>query len=111
MSNDVIEQSEIRSVWKGKLFEMMEQEFKAKGTKYQALPNFGICFRELGGLKVTSFAHARAVSALSIHPVYAHRLRREGTWGGLHLPLQPWKNLRELAIIGQKISPKSCKFS
>ena len=37
-----------------KLFEMINQEFKAQGTKYQVL-NFGICCRELGGLKVTSF--------------------------------------------------------
>ena len=34
---------------------MINQEFKAKGTKYHVLPNFGICCRELGGLKVVSF--------------------------------------------------------
>ena len=38
-----------------KLFEILNQEFKALGTKYQVLPNFGTCARELGGLKVTSF--------------------------------------------------------
>ena len=38
-----------------KLFEMINQEFKAQGTKYQVLPNFGTCCRELGELKVTSF--------------------------------------------------------
>ena len=37
------------------LFEMISQEFKVQGTKYQVLPNFGICCRELGGLKVMSF--------------------------------------------------------
>ena len=37
-----------------KLFETINQEFKAQGTKYQVLPNFGICCRELGGIKVTS---------------------------------------------------------
>ena len=28
---------------------MINQEFKAQGTKYHVLPNFGICCRELGG--------------------------------------------------------------
>ena len=28
---------------------MVNQEFKAQGTKYKMLPNFGICCRELGG--------------------------------------------------------------
>ena len=37
-----------------KLPEMINQEFKAQGTKYQVLPNFGICHRELGEIKVTS---------------------------------------------------------
>ena len=43
------------SVWKDKLFEMTNQEFKAQGTKYQVLPNFGICCRELRELKVANF--------------------------------------------------------
>ena len=47
------------------LFEEINQEFKTEGTKYQVLPNFGICCRELGALKVTIFAHECAVSALS----------------------------------------------
>ena len=34
---------------------MMNQEFKAIGRNYGVLPNFGICYRELGGLKVVSF--------------------------------------------------------
>ena len=38
-----------------RLFEMINQEFKAQGTKKQVLPNFGIRCRELGGLKVTIF--------------------------------------------------------
>ena len=37
------------------LFEMINQEFQVLGRKYQVLPNFGICCRELRGLKVTSF--------------------------------------------------------
>ena len=37
-----------------KLFEMINQEFKAQRTKYQVLPNFAICRRELRVLKVTS---------------------------------------------------------
>ena len=36
------------------IFEMTNQELKAIGRKYQVLPNFEICCRELGGLKVTS---------------------------------------------------------
>ena len=42
-------------IWIDKLFEMINQEFKVQGTKYQVLSNFGICCRELGGLEVTSF--------------------------------------------------------
>ena len=38
-----------------KLFQMTNQEFKALGRKYQVLPNFGICSKELGRFKVTSF--------------------------------------------------------
>ena len=38
-----------------KLFDMLNQEFEAQGTKYKVLPNFGICSRERGDLKVTSF--------------------------------------------------------
>ena len=37
------------------LFQIKNQEFKAQGTKYQVLLNFGICCRELRGPKVTSF--------------------------------------------------------
>ena len=39
----------------GKMIGTMNQEFKAIGTKYQVLSNFGICCWELAGLKVTSF--------------------------------------------------------
>ena len=42
-------------MWRDKLFEMINQEFKARGRKYQVLTKFGICCRELGGLKVASF--------------------------------------------------------
>ena len=41
-----------------------------QGIKYQVLPNSGICCKELAGLKVTSFAHACAVSALSHRVLY-----------------------------------------
>ena len=44
---------------------MINQEFKALERKYQALPNFGICCRKLGGSKLRVFVHACAVSALS----------------------------------------------
>ena len=37
------------------LFEMINQEFKAQGTKYQMLPDLGICCRELRGLKLAIF--------------------------------------------------------
>ena len=53
------------SVWIDKLFEMTNQEFKAHGTKYQVLPNFGICCREMGDSKLQIFAHVCAVSTLS----------------------------------------------
>ena len=44
---------------------MIKQEFKAQGTKYQVLQNFGICCRELGDSKLPVFAHVCEVSALS----------------------------------------------
>ena len=37
-----------------KLFETINEEFKAQGPNLQVLPNFGICCRELARLKVTS---------------------------------------------------------
>ena len=43
------------SVRKDKLFETINQEFKAQETKYQVLGDFRIYCREQGGLKVTSF--------------------------------------------------------
>ena len=53
------------SVWIDNLFEMKNQELKAQETKYQVLPNFGICCKELGDSKLRVYAHACAVSALS----------------------------------------------
>ena len=44
---------------------MLNQGLKDKGTKYQVLPNFGMCCRELGGSKLRVFAHACAVSDLA----------------------------------------------
>ena len=50
-----------------KLFETVNQEFKAQGTKYQVLLNFGICCRELVGLKVTIFsACVRSFSSVNL---------------------------------------------
>ena len=54
------------SVWIDKLFEMINQEFKAEGTKYQVLPNYVIRCRELEGLKVFVQLHGCSVSALSM---------------------------------------------
>ena len=51
--------------WIDKLFEKINQEFKIQGTKYQVLPNFGICCRQLAGLEVTSF-HACVLSFCSV---------------------------------------------
>ena len=45
---------------------MINEEFKAQGTKYQVLLDFGICCRELGGLKLLFGEHACADSAQSI---------------------------------------------
>ena len=39
---------------------------KTLGRKYQVLPYFGICCRELGGSKLRVFAHACTVFALSV---------------------------------------------
>ena len=38
-----------------RFFEMINQEFEAPGTKYEVLPNLGVCCRELRELEVTSF--------------------------------------------------------
>ena len=38
-----------------KLFEKINQEFKAQGRRYRGLPNFGVCCKELGVLKAMSF--------------------------------------------------------
>ena len=54
------------SVWIYELLEMIYQELKGRGTKYQALLYFGMCCREPGGSKLRGFAHACAVSALSL---------------------------------------------
>ena len=43
------------NVWIHKLFETINQELKAQGTKYQVLSDSGICCKELGELKATSF--------------------------------------------------------
>ena len=48
-------------------FEIINQGFEAQRRRYQVLPRFGIWCRELmGGLKLRVFAHACAVSALSL---------------------------------------------
>ena len=40
-----------------KLFEIINQELRAQGTKYQVLSNFRICCRELGGSKLRFSMH------------------------------------------------------
>ena len=45
---------------------MKNQEFHAKETKDQVLPNFGICCRELRGSKLQVLKHGCAVSTLSM---------------------------------------------
>ena len=54
--------SNLRSgkVWIHKLFEMINQEFKVLKTKYQLLPNFGVCCRELVGeaMSFCAFEHS-----------------------------------------------------
>ena len=53
---DVIDRNQRQgSVQTDRRFEMKNEEFKAKETKYQALPNFRICCSELRGLQVASF--------------------------------------------------------
>ena len=52
------------TVWIHKLFEMMNQDSKTQGWKFQVLLNHGICCRDLGGWKLRAFSHACTVSAL-----------------------------------------------
>ena len=49
-----------------KLFEMINQEFEAYGKKFHVLPNFRICWSELGSPKLRVFTHVYAVSAQSL---------------------------------------------
>ena len=44
------------SVQIDKLFEMINQEFTAQGTRYLVLPSLGICWRDFGGLKSYEFS-------------------------------------------------------
>ena len=46
---------------------MVNQWFKAPERKYQVLPYFGICDKELSS-KLRVFAHACTVSALPVRP-------------------------------------------
>ena len=66
-------------LWIDKLFEMINQEFKAQGTKYQVFPNFGTYCREQGNSKKRVFANvfvrACTVSALSIWPIWLHSVK------------------------------------
>ena len=57
---------------------MINQESKAQGRTYQVLPNFGICWRELVELKVTSF-HACVGIFLSVGLI----MRRTSSFDGL----------------------------
>ena len=43
-----------------KLFEMMNQEIMAKGTKYQVLPNLGFVVGSQSGSKLRVFEHVHA---------------------------------------------------
>ena len=61
---------------------MMNQEFKAQGTKHQVWPNFVIYCRELGGLRVESFrACVRSFcSAGAITIVYQMKIHTGENW-------------------------------
>ena len=43
---------------------MINQGLAAQGRKYELLPNFGFCCKELGGSKLRVFGHASTVSAV-----------------------------------------------
>ena len=51
---------------------MINQQFKALGRKYQVLPNFGICCRELRRLKVTGFRACEHSFCSVIHSTCLH---------------------------------------
>ena len=53
---------------------MINQEFKAQETKYQVLPNFGVCCREQEGLKAMSFPTSVRMSAVPALSVDRHLL-------------------------------------
>ena len=61
------------SVWRDKLFERINQEFKTQGTKYPVSPNFGMRCRELRALKVTIFrACVRSFCSVLEHKITIH---------------------------------------
>ena len=55
---------------------MTNQEFRVLGSKYEVLPNFGMLLLGARGLKVTSFPHVFAVSALSADLIWGSRTWR-----------------------------------
>ena len=58
----------------GKFFEMINQEFKVQGTKYQIFPNFRVLQGVSGAKSYWFFANVCTVSALS------DRLRCNRKW-------------------------------
>ena len=81
--SDVIDQSKIRKRLNiDKLFEIINQEFQVLGRKYQMLPNFGICCRELRGSNQRVFMYACADSGLS------QKFNNEERWEQICLPFK-----------------------
>ena len=68
--------------------------FKTQGTKYQVLPNFGICCRELGGLKVASFcACVRSFCSVTVDKTRKQRTQKYTLWKAF-LNVRVWDNLK-----------------
>ena len=65
---------------------MINQEFKAKGTKYQVQSNFfGSAAGSYQGSKLRVFAHACAVSALFMQHLKVFKAKLFSIWNALNL--------------------------
>ena len=68
-----------------KLFEMINQEFKALGRKYQVFPNFGICCEELRELKVVSFCRCVHSFCSVVYCINVFTIRTNSTFLQYHI--------------------------
>ena len=78
------------SVWIDKLFEMINHEFKAQGTNIKCCRILGSVAGSKGDSKLRVFAHACAISALSL---------RMGELGGLTSQLSSSSFRRDVKLV------------